>query len=113
MGDAELAADCRQRYEKGYQVVDEQLFDGEYYVQDVDEEAHPEMQYGRGCLTDQLFGQWWAHALDLGHILPRQHVQEALMSVYKYNFRRDFVGFEQQPRIFASPEDKGLLICTH
>ncbi len=112
MDDAELAADCRQRYEKGYQVVDEELFDGEYYVQDVDEEAHPEMQYGRGCLTDQLFGQWWAHALDLGHILPREHVEEALMSVYKYNFRRDFVGFEQQPRIFASPEDKGLLICT-
>jgi len=111
-GDVELAADCRQRYEKGYQVVDDELFDGEYYIQDVDEEAHPEMQYGKGCLTDQLFGQWWAHALDLGHILPKEHVASALMAIYRYNFRHDFVGFKQQPRTFASPEDKGVLICS-
>ncbi|MFP3903404.1 MAG: GH116 family glycosyl-hydrolase, partial [Armatimonadota bacterium] len=66
MGDETLADECRRRYERGYKVVDEALFNGEYYEQDVDEEAHPEKQYGKGCLSDQLFGQWWAHALDLG-----------------------------------------------
>ncbi len=112
MGDGELAADCRRRYEQGYEVVDEALFDGEYYIQEVDETAHPEMQYGKGCLTDQLFGQWWAHGLDLGHILPKEHVKSALMAIYKHNFRHDFVGFKQQPRVFASAENKGLVICS-
>ncbi|MFO7946650.1 MAG: GH116 family glycosyl-hydrolase [Armatimonadota bacterium] len=112
MDDDDLADECRRRCERGYEVVDEALFNGEYYEQDVDEEAHPEKQYGKGCLSDQLFGQWWAHALDLGYILPPEHVKAALTSVLEYNFRTDFVDFKQQPRIFASDDDMGLLTTT-
>jgi non-lysosomal glucosylceramidase len=44
--------------------------------------------------------------------LPEDQVRKALKSVIKYNFRKEFKGFKQQPRIFASEHDSGLLTCT-
>ena len=34
-------------------------------------------QYGTGCLTDQLLGQFMAHAAGLGYVLPREHVKDS------------------------------------
>ena len=44
-------------------------------------------QYGIGCLTDQLLGQFMAQAAGLGYVLPKAHVKKALQSIYKYNFK--------------------------
>jgi uncharacterized protein (DUF608 family) len=112
MGEPELAKSYRERYDKGRAKLDSETFDGEYYVQIYDEKRYPETQYGKGCLSDQLIGQWWAGIVGLGHILPPEHVRSALASIYKCNFRHDFAGFTQAPRIFASPGDMGLLNCT-
>jgi len=112
--DDELAAECRRRFESGREIIDRQLFNGEYYEQHFDESAEgaDHHQYGKGCLSDQVFGQWWAHTLDLGYILDPEKVRAALASVYKHNFRHDLVGHVQQPRIFASDWEKGLLTTT-
>ena len=110
-GERELAATFRARFDAGSAKVDELLWNGDYYEQKYDARKHPELQYGAGCLCDQLIGQWWAHLLDLGHILQPDRVRRALDSVWRHNFRRDFVGFQQQ-RYFASQHDKGLLVCT-
>ena len=69
-------------------------------------------EVGPGCMADQLIGQWWAHQLALGYILPKDKVQTALRSVFKYNWVPDLTGFKHNPRAFAGAKDKGLLICT-
>jgi hypothetical protein len=59
-----------------------------------------------------LLGQWWAHQLDLGYILPKAQVQTTMRSIMNNNWRESFAGFKQSPRVFVSDNDKGLLVCT-
>jgi len=112
VGDAEFAAECRTRFDIGSPKIDAELWNGEYYVQKPEPDKSMDMQYGIGCHVDQIVGQWWAHILDLGYLLPKDHVRTTLRSIVNYNWRESFAGFVQSPRIFASDHDKGLLICT-
>ena len=111
-GEDDLARAYRERYEKGRQIIESELWNGEYYIQVYDAEQHKETQYGTGCLSDQALGQWWAHSVGLGYILDPERIRKALESIFKYNFRENFVGFEQKPRIYADDTDAGLLCCT-
>jgi non-lysosomal glucosylceramidase len=111
-GDEPAAARYRGIYEKGRVNLPAEIWSGEFYIQKVDLEKYAKYQYGAGCHADQLLGQWWAHQLELGYILPEEQVRAAVGSIVKYNWREDFVGFKQDPREFASPHDKGLLVCT-
>ncbi|CAN5280006.1 non-lysosomal glucosylceramidase [soil metagenome] len=97
---------------KASNAYDEKLWNGEYYVQVRDETAPPEQQYGAGCLSDQLIGQWWAHQLDLGYILPEDHVRTTLRSIVRHNFRQGFHGWVPEERVFADGDDAGLLNLT-
>ncbi len=110
-GESELANTCREVVARG-QVELEKLWNGEYYIQEVDLDAYPEQNWGQGCHMDQLFGQWWAHYLGLGHLLEPERVRTAVTSIFDHNFREDFHGFTQGERQFAADEDAGVLICT-
>ncbi len=112
VGDEAAAQQYRTVYEKGRANLPHELWNEEYYIQKVDLEKYPKNQYGIGCHSDQLLGQWWAHQLGLGYILPQDQVRSALRSIVKYNWRKNLSTFKQQPRIFASQRDQGLLICT-
>ncbi|MBM3290327.1 MAG: hypothetical protein FJY92_09265, partial [Candidatus Hydrogenedentes bacterium] len=65
--------------------------------------------YGPGCFSDQLLGQWWAHVLGLGYVLPRERVRQALAAVCKYNWRADLTDHKHAQRVFATGTEKGLL----
>jgi uncharacterized protein (DUF608 family) len=108
----DLAAEWRGLFERGSASYDELLFNGEYYVQVLAGDESKEFQWGAGCLSDQLIGQWWAHLLDLGHILPREHVHASLRAIVRHNLRQRFHGFEHPYRIFADGDDSGLLLCS-
>jgi non-lysosomal glucosylceramidase len=108
-GCAAESAGYERRFRGASAAYDELLWNGEYYDQATRGDA---FDFGRGCLADQLFGQWWAHQLDLGHILPADHVRTALDAVVRYNFRNGFRGFRHGYRVFADGDDSGLLICT-
>ena len=97
---------------KGSENYDRLLWNGEYYIQLLEPGQSTDDQIGSGCLSDQLFGQWWAHILDLGYILPKDHVRTALASIVKYNTRTGFRDFEHGFRVYADQDDTGLLICT-
>jgi non-lysosomal glucosylceramidase len=112
LGEARLAQEWRELFERGSKRYDELLWNGEYYIQLLDPDAPLENQFGDGCLADQLFGQWWAHLLELGYILPEEHVKTALQSVVTYNFQEGFRGFEHGYRVFADRDNSGLLVCT-
>src|SRR6185312_2978809 len=114
-GDAEFATTCRRLFESGSGFTKQNLFDGEYYFQKVDLKAHPEHQYDRGCLSDQVFGQDWASQLGIGSIYGQEHVRKALASIYRYNWTPDVGPYnEAHPpgRWFARPGEAGLITCT-
>jgi uncharacterized protein (DUF608 family) len=114
-GDDEFATRCRRVFEAGRQHSVDRLFNGEYFVQDVDLKKHPKHQYGDGCLSDQLFGQGWAHQTGLGYLYPKDKVLSALKAVWVYNWAPD-IGPQNKvhppQRWFARPGEAGLFTCT-
>ncbi len=114
-GDREFAAKVRGIYEKGRANTEKRLWNGEYFVQEVDLKKHPKHQYAEGCLSDQLFGQGWAHQLGLGYIYDLEKVLSALRAVWKYNWAPDIGPFNDKfpPfRWFIAPGQAGLFTCT-
>jgi hypothetical protein len=115
VGDDQFAEKCAGIARKGGAWASKHLWNGEYFIQKIPAGQLSRFQYGEGCLSDQLFGQNWAHQLDLGYLYPREQVQTALRSVYRYNWAPN-VGAENSrfppDRWFARPPDAGLLVCT-
>ncbi len=109
-GDPDSAGIYREIREKGSAGVDKELFNGEYYFQVPGPKLYED--YGDGCHIDQVLGQWWAHQLDLGWILPADHVRAGLSSVFKYNFHPRMKGYRQIPRKFVADEDPGTQMIT-
>jgi uncharacterized protein (DUF608 family) len=112
VGDVAAAERYRGLFERASVAYDEALFDGEYYVQRLEPGDPTEFQWRDGCLSDQLIGQWWAHQLDLGYLLPPEHVRTALGAVVRHNLREGFRDLEHPYRVFADEDDAGLLMCT-
>jgi non-lysosomal glucosylceramidase len=114
LGDDAAAARYEAVRAGGGEKLDGLLWNGEYYVQKVDEtkQAAAKYQYGEGCLSDQLLGQWFAEVIGLGKLLPREHIHGALGSIYRYNFRRGFGEFANAQRIYALNDESGLLLCS-
>ncbi|QOR69275.1 hypothetical protein IM660_11205 [Ruania alkalisoli] len=110
--DTDAAAHWRSTFEHSSAAYDEMLFTGEYYRQVLEDGDPREFQWGEGCLADQLFGQWWAHTLELGYLLPAEHVRTALQAVVRHNLRTDFTGFTHPYRVFADGDETGLVVCT-
>jgi hypothetical protein len=112
MGDAASAERFRAIFEKGQPKLVELCWEGEYFRQHLPGYEKMPGEVGPGCMADQLIGQWWAHQLGLGYILPKDKVVSALRSVFRYNFKSDLTGWRHAPRAFAGAKDKGLIIVT-
>lgn len=118
LGDGALSDACRTRFEKGTVGYDRTCWNGEYYYNVYDAPDIPPEAYerdncwGRGCHSDQLLGQWWAHIAGLGPVLPRERVRQALGAVYTHNWLRDMSSHVHSQRVFAEGAEKGLLCCT-
>lgn len=112
MGDVETAERFRSVFERGQKRLVELCWDGEYFRQHLPGYEKMPGEVGPGCMADQLIGQWWAHQLGLGYILPADRVKSALASVFRYNWMTDLTGWRHMPRAFAGDKDKGLMIVT-
>jgi uncharacterized protein (DUF608 family) len=133
-GQTDAAETYRQIYESGRSKADEKLWDKDFYVQRVDPRAgdnaphfksifavcdevglppdEPPHQFGLGCLSDQLIGQWYAHMLGFGYVLEEAHVRQAMKSIFRYNFRSTMQAHANSERIYALADEGGLLLCT-
>ncbi|HTB98447.1 MAG TPA: GH116 family glycosyl-hydrolase [Terracidiphilus sp.] len=69
-------------------------------------------QFGEGCLSDQMLGQYFADVLGLDIGLPSAHVHSALQSVYRNNFKHGFWTHANTQRIYAINDEIGLLLCS-
>lgn len=126
MGNPKAAAEYREIFKSGQAKYDKMLFNGSYYTQKVSESAkaytdpsgrhtpagRPKYQYGHGCLSDQLLGQWTAHVAGLGYVLPQKHVAKAMESVFKYNFKADLSEHQCVQRVYALNDEAGLINCS-
>ncbi len=112
LGDSEYADKYKNAFEKGSKKMDELLWNGEYYIQQIDDPNKYLFQYGNGCLSDQILGQFMAHMAGLGYILPEKHVKKTIYSIFKYNFKDSFKEHPSFQRIYALGDEKGLLLCT-
>lgn len=131
-GDKSTAELYRQVYQQGCRNL-EDLWNGEYYIQSVppfsdalasanesaqygtgDSLAGGKLryQYGAGCLSDQVLGEWFAEVAGLAPMLSPERVRRALQSIYRYNFKNSFYDHPNTQRIYALNDDKGLLLCT-
>ncbi|MFB3828734.1 MAG: GH116 family glycosyl hydrolase [Bryobacteraceae bacterium] len=104
------ASRYEELFRRGSGALDAALWNGRYYIQKSGDNQH--WQFGEGCLSDQLLGQWFAATLDLGYVLPREHVREALRSVMRHNFQDELRGVPSGQRIYALNDERGLVVCT-
>src|SRR5258708_5914082 len=101
MGDKEFANRCRTIWERGKENLVKQCFNGEYFYQNLKDYMQRSGEYGPGCLSDPLIWQWGAPPPALGALIPKEQVQTAMKSIFKYNWLADFSSFNHNWRKFA------------
>lgn len=112
VGDLASAKAYLAMFNKGRAAYDATLWNGEYYVQKYAQVMEKKYQYGEGCLSDMLLGQWLGMVAGLDRYLPADRVRSSLRAIYKYNFREDFRDFSNVQRTYALNDEKGLLLCS-
>ncbi|MBQ5971328.1 MAG: hypothetical protein IJL45_02835 [Prevotella sp.] len=123
MKDKPFAKKCRTLFEKGSKWMDANLFNGEYYEHKItDPETFeyldmdnpdvkiPDFQLGKGCLVDQLVGQYMAHICGLGYLGDKNHIKTTLQSIMKYNYLPDFGRHFNNMRTFVYAKEAGLVM---
>jgi uncharacterized protein (DUF608 family) len=132
LGEDDFAGVCHGLFERGKKWIDENLFNGEYYEQQIrppknksdiapsllvgmgaKDATHPDYQLGSGCLVDQLVGQYMAHVCGLGYLLDPTHVRKTLSSIMKYNLRDGLYGHFNCMRSFALGDESALLMASY
>ena len=112
LGKDEIAAKYRELYGRASEKVDQMLWNGEYYIQKLDDVNQYRYQYGNGCLTDQLLGQFMAYSSGLGYVLPKAHIRKTLESIYRYNFHQHMIDVPNVQRTYALNEEAALALCS-
>lgn len=132
VGEPESAALYRSIRARGRKFVEEQLFNGEYYVQKLDladdavlapfrdarrcywneESRQIKYQLGNGCLTDQLLAQWHASLAGLDDVFDPARIPAALRAIHRYNFLRSFRDYANFWRVYALNDEAGTIICS-
>ena len=127
---------------KGRQVLEEELFDGDCFIQKIQwkglrspdpvemskdainldysaeaiELLHkegPKYQYGNGCLSDGILGEWMAWTAGLPSVITPGKIEKHLLAVHRNNFRSDFSKFSNPQRpAYAFGREAGLIICS-
>jgi hypothetical protein len=130
-GDEAFAAECRRLFTSGRSWIDQNLFNGQYYVQKIrgiplqqiapqlrstggaEDPEHPDFQLGEGCLADQLIGQYLADVAGLGPLLAPANIRKTIASIYKYNHRNRLDEHDSVQRIYALNDEAAVLICDY
>lgn len=112
LGEDDIAQRCRAAFETGSKNTDAMLWNGEFYIQKLDDVNAYKYQHGIGCLSDQMLGQLHARVLGLGDLLPADHIRSAVKAIYDYNFRTDFHDHVNCQRTYVLNDEAGLILCT-
>ncbi len=138
LGECETAKQYRRLFEQGKTWVNKNLFNGEYFHQQIDvteknflsrykkddkkfgsiekhywSQEHRQLkhQIANGCHCDQIIAQWHANLVGLGEIFDRRKTKKALKSIHKYNFKKSMRDIANPCRLFSMNDEAGLIIC--
>ncbi|MBM7565559.1 GH116 family glycosyl-hydrolase [Paenibacillus sacheonensis] len=92
--------------------LSELTWNGEYFVQVLDDVNAHKYQHGIGCLSDQLLGQQLAHLYGLGHLMEQERLKSAIHAVFRHNFKPDFKDHVNCQRVYALHDEQGLVLCS-
>jgi non-lysosomal glucosylceramidase len=131
LGENDDAQTYRKLFTNGSRWIDANLFNGEYYFQEVrsipkdkiapstvsgmgsERSEEPEFQLGKGCLADQLIGQYQADLAGLGPLLDPAKMRITLASIYKYNYRPNLMEHDSVQRVYALNDEPAVLVCDY
>ncbi len=130
MDDGEFASKCRRLFENGSAWIDANLFNGEFYEQQIlppknDDDVAAglrirmaggtsvDWQLGAACLVDQLVGQYTAHVVGLGYLVKPENVRKTLAAIKKYNFKKSLVNHFNHLRTFVLNGESATLMATY
>ena len=132
LGDDDMAKECARLFASGSTWMDEHLWNGQYYEQDIRPPAdgkliptsmshgksseqleRAEHQLGKGCLVDQLVGQYMAHICGLGYLHDERKVKTTLDSIVRLNRRRGFNHHFNPMRSYAMGDETALLMAAY
>jgi uncharacterized protein (DUF608 family) len=131
LGDSAAADEYQALFRKGSAWIDQNLFNGEFYIQQVRglpksqiasstigdmgaaDPEHPEFQLANGCLADQLIGQYLADIAGLGPLLNPANIRKTLESIRKYNHRTELFEHDSVQRVYALNDEPALLVCDY
>ena len=135
-------SEYRELANKGIAYTENDLYNGEYFIQktqweglraadpveaskksfgglyspealEVLKKEGPKYQYGNGCLSDGILGNWIGEMCYLDNFLDAQKVKSHLVSIHTYNFKPDLSDHVNPQRPgFAINKDGGLLLCS-
>jgi uncharacterized protein (DUF608 family) len=121
---------------KGKDMLENTLFNGEYFVQKIQwtglnaqdpttsknhsaeatvllQKEGPKYQYGTGCLSDGILGAWIANMCGLDIALDKGKIKQHLTSIHKYNLKKDLSEHANPQRpTYAIGKEGGLLLCS-
>jgi len=73
MGDSNFATICASYVSNGSKNMEEQLFNGEYFIHKPDKaKGREKLGSYNTCHIDQVYGQSWAHQVGLGRIIDKE-----------------------------------------
>ena len=125
LGEAETAGEYRRLFQRGRRWVDEHLFNGSWYHQQIDvrdrsilerylasdpdvvatywneEAGEIKYQIAEGSEIDQLNAQWHANLCGLGDLFDPEQRRTALRSLYRNNFKSSMRDFFNACRIYC------------
>ena len=128
------AKEYRSLFQQGKQWTDKHLFNGSYYMQQIDlsdknilerfgeeaiqsywnEEAKEiKYQIGEGCEIDQVLAQWHANLCGLGEIFDAKQLKKALHSLYQNNYKFSMREYYNPCRLFCINDESGTVICDY
>ncbi len=139
LGDDAAASEFHAIFERGKSWADVHLFNGSYYLQQLDlgdrevltpyasgeasmvggtietywDDEHRELKYqiGEGCSIDQVLAQWHANLYGLGELFDPAQTRTALESIARHNFKKPLGAHFNPCRVFGLNDEGGLVIC--
>jgi len=133
LGDSARAELYTRLYERGSAWMNEYLFNGSYFCQEIDltdrslvecfedaaerywndEAKEIKYQVAGGCIIDQMLADWHAALIGMEGVFDPEKKKTALLNLYRNNYKSSMREVTNMWRNFSLNDERGTVICTY